>query len=62
MNLSVSVCFYGENRALPVCHFLPIPAEGVVRWSRLTAAQRLSKTTVEGAEALQVGYEVPVSR
>lgn len=44
---------------LPVCHFLPIPAEGVVRWSRLTAAQCLPKTTVEGAEALQVGHELP---
>lgn len=44
---------------LPVCHLLPIPAEGVVRWSRLTAAQRLPKSTVEGAEAPQVGYELP---
>lgn len=46
-------------RLLPICHFLPIPAEGVVHWSGLTAAQRLSKTTVEGAEALQVEYELP---
>lgn len=44
---------------LPVCHFLPVPAEGVVSWSGLPAAQRLAKPAVEGAEALQVGYELP---
>jgi len=44
---------------LPVCHLLPVPAEGVVRWSRLATAQRLPETAVEGAEASQVGYELP---
>lgn len=44
---------------LPVCHLLPVPAEGVVRRSGLAAAQRLPETTVEGAEALQAGYELP---
>lgn len=32
----------------------------MVRWSRLAAAQCLPKTAVEGAEAPQVGYELPV--
>lgn len=31
----------------------------MVGWSGLTAAQRLPETTVEGAEAPQVGYELP---
>lgn len=31
----------------------------MVRGSRLAAAQRLPETAVEGAEALQVGYELP---
>lgn len=48
-----------ENTDLPVCHLLPVPAEGVVRWSGLTAAQRLPETAVEGAEAPQVGNELP---
>lgn len=44
---------------LPVCHLLPIPAEGVVGWSGLSAAQCLPKTAVKGAEAPQAGYELP---
>lgn len=44
---------------LPVCHLLPVPAEGVVGWSGLTAAQCLPQAAVEGAEAPQVGYELP---
>jgi len=44
---------------VPVCHLLSVPAEGVVLRSGLAAAQRLPETAVEGAEALQVGYELP---
>lgn len=48
-----------RDLTLPVCHLLPVPAEGVVRWSGLTTAQRLPETAVKGAEASQAGYELP---
>ena len=44
---------------LPVCHLLAVPAEGVVRWRGLAAAQGLPQPAVERAEALQVVYEPP---
>lgn len=46
-------------RQLPVCHLLPVPAEGVVSWCWFTTAQCLPEPTVEGVEALQVGYKLP---
>lgn len=46
-------------RQVPVCHLLPVPAEGVVRWCWFTTAQCLPESTVEGVEAPQVGYKLP---
>lgn len=53
------VIWPGRGSDLPVCHLLPVPAEGVVRRSGLPAAQGLPQTAVEGAEAPQVGNELP---